>query len=189
MHRQLVQMSTLVAACASPLHSASCAVDKSINRWAYASVYVYIRPYVEQRVSPRWPWSAFVIGWNSWAGLRWPWKFIMFELWWRQLAYARNCAGRNWWQKYKQLHRQSAYARTYVRMKYKTGFVGCVLWIFWRELTKLWESNIVIYFSWLTYSSITRHDIWHSYNKRNNFLLGGPLWGESIGGIPLTNGQ
>ena len=45
MRRQPAQMSRLAAACASPLHSASCAVDKSINRRAYASVYVRIRPY------------------------------------------------------------------------------------------------------------------------------------------------
>ena len=45
MRWQPAQMSTLAAACASPLHSASCAVDKSINRRAYASVYGRIRPY------------------------------------------------------------------------------------------------------------------------------------------------
>ena len=45
MRRQPAQMPMLAAACASPLHSASCAVDKSINRRAYASVYVRIRPY------------------------------------------------------------------------------------------------------------------------------------------------
>ena len=113
MRRQPAQMSTLAVACASPLHSASCAVDKSINRRAYASVYVRIRPYAEQRVGPRWPWSAFVIGWNACAGLRWPWKFNMFELWRRQSVYARVCAGRNLRQKYKQLRRQSAYARAW----------------------------------------------------------------------------
>ena len=72
MRRQPAQMSTLATACASALHSASCAVDKSINRRAYASVYVRIRPCAEQRVGPRWPWSAFVIGWNTCAGLRIP---------------------------------------------------------------------------------------------------------------------
>ena len=122
MRRQPAQMSTLATACASALHSASCAVDKSINRRAYASVYVRIRPYAEQRVGPRWPWSAFVIGWNTCAGLRWPWKFNMFELWRRQSAHARVCAGRNRRQKYKQLRRQSAYARVYARMEYKPGF-------------------------------------------------------------------
>ena len=101
MRRQPAQMSTLAAACASPLHSASCAADKSINRRAYASVYVRICPYTEQCVGPRWPWSAFVLGWNACAGLRWPWKFNMFELWRRQSAYARVCAGRNGQQKYK----------------------------------------------------------------------------------------
>ena len=120
MRRQPAQMSTLAAACASPLHSASCPVDKSINRRAYASVNVRIRPYAEQRVGPRWPWSAFLIGWNACAGLRLPWKFNMFELW-RQSAYARVCAGRNRRQKYKQLRRQSAYARVYARMEYKPG--------------------------------------------------------------------
>ena len=40
-----MQMPMLAAACASPLHSASCAVDESINRRPYASVYVRIRPY------------------------------------------------------------------------------------------------------------------------------------------------
>ena len=40
MRRQSAQMSTLAAACTSPLHSASCAVDKSTNRRAYASAYV-----------------------------------------------------------------------------------------------------------------------------------------------------
>ena len=113
MRRQPAQMSKLAAACTSPLHSASCAVDKSINRRAYASVYVRIRPYAEQRVGPRSPCSAFVIGWNACAGLRWPWKFNMFELWRRQSAYARVCAGRNRRQKYKQLRRQSAYARAW----------------------------------------------------------------------------
>ena len=124
MRRQPAQMSTLAAACASPLHSASCAVYKSINRRAYASVYVRIRPYAEQRVGPRWPWSAFVIGWNACAGLRWPWKFNMFELYRGQSAYARVCAGRNRRQKYKQLRRQSAYARVYARMEYKPGFIA-----------------------------------------------------------------
>ena len=101
--------------CVATAYSASCAVDKSINRRAYASVYIRIRPYSEKRVGSRWPWSAFVIGWNACAGLRWPWKFNMFELWRRQSAYARVYAGRNRRQKYKQLRRQSAYAR----MKYK----------------------------------------------------------------------
>ena len=120
MRRQPAQMSTLAAACVSPLHSASCAVDKSINRRAYASVYVRIRPYAEQRVGPGWPWSAFVIGWNACAGLRWPWKFNMFELWRRMRAYTRVCAGRNRRQKYKQLRRQSAYARVYARIRAHT---------------------------------------------------------------------
>ena len=124
MRRQPAQISTLADACASPLHSTSCAVDQSINRRAYASVYVRIRPYAEQRVGPRWPWSAFVIGWNACAGLRWPWKFNMFELWRRQSAYACVCAGRNRRQKYKQLRRQSAYARVYARMEYKPGLPG-----------------------------------------------------------------
>ena len=114
MRGQPAQMSMLAAA--------SCAVNKSINRWAYASVYVRIRPCAEQRVGPRWPWSAFVIGWNACAGLRWPWKFNMFELWRWQLAYARVCAGRNRRQKYKQLRRQSPYTRAYARMEYKPGF-------------------------------------------------------------------
>ena len=116
MHRQPVQISTLASACASPLHSASCAVDKSINTRAYASVYVRLCPYAEQRVGPRWPWSASVIGWNASASLRWPWKFNMFELWRRQSAYARVCAGRNRWQKYKQLRRQSACTRVCARI-------------------------------------------------------------------------
>ena len=38
--RHPAQMSTPASACASPLHSASCAVDKSINTQTYASVYV-----------------------------------------------------------------------------------------------------------------------------------------------------
>ena len=37
MHRQPAQMSTLAAACASPLHSASCAVDKNV----YARIRVH----------------------------------------------------------------------------------------------------------------------------------------------------
>ena len=53
MRWQPAQMSTLASACASLLHSASCAVDKSINTQAYASVYVRIRPYAEQRFGPR----------------------------------------------------------------------------------------------------------------------------------------
>ena len=61
----------------------------TINRRAYALVYVRIRPYAEQRVGPRWPWSASVIGWNASAGLRWPWNFNIFELWRRQSAYTR----------------------------------------------------------------------------------------------------
>ena len=120
MRRQPAQMSTLAADCVSPLHSACCAVDKSINRRAYASVYVRIRPYAEQRVGPGWPWSAFVIGWNACAGLRWPWKFNMFELWRRMRAYTRVCAGRNRRQKYKQLRRQSAYAHVYARIRAHT---------------------------------------------------------------------
>ena len=113
MGRQPAQMSKLASACASPLHNVSCAVYKSINTRAYASVYVRIRSYAEQRVGPRWPRGAFVIGWNASAGLHWPKKFNMFELWRRQSAYSCVCAGRNWWQKYKQLRRQSAYARAY----------------------------------------------------------------------------
>ena len=124
MRRQPAQMSTLVSACASPLHSTICAVDKSINRRAYASVYVRIRPYAEQRVGPRWPWSAFVIGWNACAGLRWPWKFNMFELWRRQSAYARICAGRNSDTSINSCadsRRMRAYMRAYARMEYKPG--------------------------------------------------------------------
>ena len=110
MRWQPAHMSTLASACASPLHSASWAMDKSINTRAYASVYVRVHPYAEQRLSPRWPWGAFVIGWNASTGLRWPWKFNMFELWSRQSAYVRVFAGRNWRQKYKQLCWQSVYA-------------------------------------------------------------------------------
>ena len=57
--------------------SASHAVHKSINRPAY------IRPCVavaEQCVGSRWPWGAFLIGWNASVSLRWPWKFNMVEL-------------------------------------------------------------------------------------------------------------
>ena len=121
------------------------------HRRAYAAVYVRIRPYAEQGGGPRWPWSAFVIGWNVaqtmeghnttgstdialygestsahtffTAGLRWPWKFNMFELWRRQSAYARVCAGRNRQHKYKQLRRKSAYACVCVRMEYKPGLM------------------------------------------------------------------
>ena len=93
----------------------------------YTSAY---KSYAEQRVGPRWPWSASVIGWNTSAGLRWPWKFNMFELWRRQSAYARVCAGRNRRQKYmyKQLRRQSPYARVYARMEYKPGFTYKYKW-------------------------------------------------------------
>ena len=111
MRRQPVQMSTIAAAYASPLHSASCAVDKIINRRAYALEYVRIRPYAEQRVGPWWPWSAFVIGWNACAGLRWPWKFNMFELWLPQSAFASICAGHNRRQKYSRCMR--AYRRAW----------------------------------------------------------------------------
>ena len=117
MRRQPAQTSTLVAACTSPLHSTSCAVNKRLNRRVCASVYVRIRPYAEQRVGPRWPWSTFMIGWNACAGLRWPWKFNMFELRRRPSAYARVCAGHNRRQKYKQLRRQLAYAHVYVRIR------------------------------------------------------------------------
>ena len=79
MGQQLAQMSTLASACASPLHSASYAMDKSINTRSYASVFVRICPYAEQRIGPRWPWSASVIGWNTSIGLLWAWKFNMFE--------------------------------------------------------------------------------------------------------------
>ena len=126
MRQQSAQMSMLAAACASPLHSASCPVDKSINRLVYVSLYVRIHPYAEQCVGPRWPWSAFVIGWNACAGLRWSWKFNMFELWRRQSAYARVCAGRNRWQKYKQLRRQSADAL--IRAHMRAWSINPTLW-------------------------------------------------------------
>ena len=95
-----------------------------IHRRAYASVYVRIRPYAKQHVGPRWPCGAFVIAWNACAGLRWPWKFNMFELWRQQSAYERVCAGRNRRQKYKQLRRQSAYACVYTLTEYKPGLKG-----------------------------------------------------------------
>ena len=58
MRRQPAQMSTLASACASPLHSASCAVDKGINRRAYASVYVRIRPNCCVHNASTVPWTS-----------------------------------------------------------------------------------------------------------------------------------
>ena len=134
MRRQPAQMSTLVAACASSLHSASCAVNKSINRRAYASVYVRIRPYAEQRVGPRWTWSAFLIGWNACAGLRWPWKFSMFSNFDGDIRHV------SWAQPATEVYtaaptvsvcaRIRAYARVYMLMEYKPGFtLGFLSWL------------------------------------------------------------
>ena len=92
-----------------------------LNRRAYASVYVRIRPYAEQRVGPRWPWSAFVIGWNACAGLRWPWKLNIFELWRRQSAYALGATGDSC----ADSRRMREYTRVYARMEYKPGFIQC----------------------------------------------------------------
>ena len=113
MHWQLAQMSTLAFACASPLHSASFAMDKSINMQAYVSVYIRICPYAEQRVCPRCPWSAFVIGWNASAGLRWPWKFKMFELWRRQSAYGLGTTGDRNTNSYADSRHMHAYMRAW----------------------------------------------------------------------------
>ena len=131
MRRQPVQMSTLVSACASPLHSTSCAVDKSINTRAYASVYVCICPYAEQRVGPR---DLGALSWlagmpaQTCAGLESS-KCLNFDSNSRRTrAYELGATGDRSINSCADSRHMRASARTYVRMEYKPGFIVVIRW-------------------------------------------------------------
>ena len=125
MRRQPAQMPMLAAACASPLHSASCAVDKSINRRAYASVYVRIRPYQNDA-------SALGdLGALSWlagmpalvcAGLESSTSLNFVGDNRRMRAYALGATGDRSINSCADSRRLRAYTRVYARMEYKPGF-------------------------------------------------------------------
>ena len=126
MRRQPAQMSTLAAACASPLHSASCAVDKSINRRAYTSVYVRIRPYQNNA-------SALGdLGALSWlagmpalvcAGLESSTSLNFVGDSRRMRAYALGATGDRSINICADSRRVRAYTRAYARMEYKPGLI------------------------------------------------------------------
>ena len=131
MHRQPAQMSTLAAACASPLHSASCAVDKSINRRAYASVYVRIRPYQNNA-------SALGdLGTLSWlagmpalvcAGLESSTSLNFVGDSRRMRAYALGATGDRSINSCADSRRMRAYTRVYAHMEYKPGLSVFLPW-------------------------------------------------------------
>ena len=129
MRRQPAQMPMLAAACASPLHSASCAVDKSINRRAYASVYVRIRPYQNDA-------SALGdLGALSWlagmpalvcAGLESSTSLNFVGDSRRMRAYALGATGDRSINSCADSRRLRAYTRVYARMEYKPGLMHYV---------------------------------------------------------------
>ena len=131
-----------------------------------------------ERVGPWWPWSAFLIDWNAGAGLSWPCKFNMCELWWKQMCLHAS----NRQQEYKWMCRQSPHANVYMQGEYKPKFMV------WSGLGK-WSAVVFVEYigGWVGVQVRALVPLGMACELSLERLNRGSLWGRGREGVPGSN--